>query len=177
MSGETFEALLTPHLRFVRTLVHTRVKATGHADDIIQEVLLRAYTRRDQLREEAKFRTWIWSIALNIIREHFRRDRGLVSLDEFPTLDIPDRTMSPLARVEQMEVCDWVRVSVGKLSARDQAAIRLRDIEERTLPETAAALHRSQTAAKTAHFRARRRLAVLLSDSARQAGSALLDAA
>jgi DNA-directed RNA polymerase specialized sigma24 family protein len=56
MSGETFEKLLTPHLRFVRTLVYTRVKATGHAEDIIQETLLRAYTRRDQLRAEGNFK-------------------------------------------------------------------------------------------------------------------------
>jgi DNA-directed RNA polymerase specialized sigma24 family protein len=76
-----------------------------------------------------------------------------------------------------MEACDWLRDSVAKLSARDQAAIRLRDIEERTLPEVAAALQRSQSATKTAHFRARKRLAVLLSNAGRQAGSALLEAA
>lgn len=177
MSGETFEALLTPHLRFVRTLVYTRVKDTGYAEDIIQDTLLRAYRRRDQLREEAKFKTWIWSIALNTVREHFRRDRRLVSLDEFPTLDIPDRAASPLARLERMEACDWVRHSVAKLPKRDRAAIRLRDIEGRSLPETAAALHRSQSAVKAAHFRARKRLALLLSDGDPQAGIAVLAAA
>ena len=177
MSGDTFEALLRPHLRFVRTLVYARVKTTGHADDIIQETLLRAYTRRHQLREEAKFKTWIWSIALNSIREHFRHERALVSLDEFPSLDILDRTMSPLARLERMEACDWLRHNVAKLSKRDQAAIRLRDIEEKSLSEAAAALRRSQSATKTAHFRARKRLAALLVDSGRQAGSALLEAA
>jgi RNA polymerase sigma-70 factor (ECF subfamily) len=177
MSGETFEALLTPNLRFVRRLVYTRVKATGHADDIIQETLLRAYSRRDQLREESKFKTWIWSIALNTIREYFRRERPVLSLDEFPRFDIQDRTASPLARLEHMETCEWVRDGVAKLSKRDQAAIRLRDIEEKSLPETAAALRRSESATKTAHFRARKRLAVVLSDSGRQAGSALLEAA
>lgn len=177
MSGETFEALLTPNLRFVRTLVFTRVKTTGHAEDIIQETLLRAYTHRHQLREETKFKTWIWSIALNTIREHFRRERALASLDECPRLDIPDPAVSPLARVERMEACAWVRDSVAKLSERDQAAIRLRDIEEKSLPEVAAALRRSQSATKTAHFRARKRLAVLLKDSGRQVGAAVLQAA
>jgi len=48
------------------------------------------------------------------------------------------------------------------LSARDQTAIRLRDIEERSFPEAAAALHCSLSATKTAHFRARKRLARII---------------
>jgi RNA polymerase sigma-70 factor, ECF subfamily len=166
MSEETFEALLASHLRFVRTLVHTRARGTGHADDVMQEVLLRAFTCRNQLRADSKFKTWIWSIALNTIRQHFRTERGHLSLDEFPLFDIRDRTVSPLARLDRMELCDWVRAGVAKLSVRDQAAIRLRDIEERSLPETAAALHRSESAAKIAHFRARKRLASVLRSTA-----------
>jgi RNA polymerase sigma-70 factor, ECF subfamily len=162
MSEETFEALLAPQLEFVRTLVYTRVKATAHADDIVQEVLLRAFTHRNQLRAESKFKTWIWSIALNTIRQHFRRERGLVSLDEFATVDVRDRTASPLSRLEWLETRDWVRAGMARLSKSDQATIRLRDLEERSLPETAAALHRSESAAKTAHFRARKRLAKAL---------------
>jgi len=41
-------------------------------------------------------------------------------------------------------------------------AIRLRDLEGLTLPETATALDKSESAAKSVHFRARRRLKVAL---------------
>jgi DNA-directed RNA polymerase specialized sigma24 family protein len=96
---------------------------------------------------------------LNEIRAFFRRDRGILSLEELPNFDVPDGALSPLARVEQMETRNRVRTSMARLSKRDRAAIRLRDIEERSLPDLAAALHSSQSAAKTAHFRVRRRLA------------------
>ena len=75
MSENTFEALLGPNLRSVRTLVQRRLGTSNHADDIVQEILLRAFQRRNQLRIHAKFRTWLWSIALNEIRSFYRRSR------------------------------------------------------------------------------------------------------
>ena len=170
MSGETFEALLARNLRCVRTLVQTRIGGTGYAEDVLQDILLRAFARRDQLRVQAKFRTWLWSIALNEIRAFFRRDRGIVSLNELPNLDVHDPGMSPLSRLERMELRDWIRGCIAELSERDQAAIRLRDIEERSVTETAAVLQSSVSATKTAHCRARKRLAEVIRASARPSG-------
>jgi len=72
MSGETFEELLAPTLRGVRRLVNRSLRSSGHAEDVIQEVLLRAFARRDQLRVDEKFGSWLWCIALNEIRQFFR---------------------------------------------------------------------------------------------------------
>ena len=163
MSGKTFEALLAPNLRAVQTLV--RLRTSDHAEDLVQEILLRAFTRRDQLRVQAKFRSWLWSIALNEIRSFFRRDRGTVSLEEFPNFEALDPLMSPLVRLERMERRAWVHACMAELSERDQAAIRLRDIEDKSVREAAAALNSSESAAKTAHFRARKRLAQVMASA------------
>jgi RNA polymerase sigma-70 factor, ECF subfamily len=162
MSGETFEALLAPNLPAVRKLVHTRLRMTDHADDILQQTLLRAFARRDQLRAPAKFKSWLWSIALNEIRMFFRRGHGTVSLEEFPQIDSRDRAPSPFARYEQIERSHWLESALATLSERDRAAIRLRDLDELSLTETAEALDRSEAAAKSTHFRARQRLASAL---------------
>jgi len=55
MTGETFEALLAPNLPSMRRLVQMRMRTTDHADDVIQQTLLRAFVRRDQLRASSKF--------------------------------------------------------------------------------------------------------------------------
>jgi RNA polymerase sigma-70 factor (ECF subfamily) len=163
MSENTFEALLGPNLRSVQTLVQRRLRTSGHAEDIVQEILLRAFQRRDQLRVHAKFRTWLWSIALNEIRSFFRRDRRTVSLEEFPNFEaLVDPLMPPLVRLERMERRGWVHACMAELSKRDQAVIRLRDIEDKSLREAAAALNCSESAAKVAHFRARKRLAQII---------------
>ena len=165
MSGNTFEALLGPNLRSVQTLVQRRLRTSDHAEDIVQEILLRAFQRRDQLRVHAKFRTWLWSIALNEIRSFFRRNRSTVSLEEFPNFEATAPLMPPLVRLERMEQRAWVHACMAELSERDQAAIRLRDIEDKSVREAAAALNCSESAVKAAHFRARQRLAQIMASA------------
>lgn len=163
MSGETFEALLAPALGSVRRLVRRQLRNSDHAEDVTQEALLRAFTRRNQLRADEKFGSWLRSIAMNEVRQFFRRDRGLVSLDEFPNFDARDTTASPLARFEEAERRNWVHACMVALPQRHQIVIRLRDIDGKSNREVAEALGISQAAIKSIHFRARKRLAHVIS--------------
>jgi len=162
MSNETFAALLAPNLESVQKFVQRRLKASDRAEDVVQETLLHAFHRRSQLRAPSKFKSWLYSIALNEIRMAYRKDRKLLSLDEFPTLEFRDRESSPFEKVEQTKRVEWLHSALAKLSARDRKTIRLRDLDERSLTETAAALRSSEAATKTAHFRARHRLGTAL---------------
>lgn len=168
MTGETFEALLAPNLPSVRRFVQTRLRAPDHADDVIQQTLLQAFAHRHQLRAGSKFKSWLCSIAMNEVRLFFRTDRPTVSLDEFPQIDSRDSGPSPLARAEQAEREKWLEAGMDRLSDRDRATIRLRDFEEVSLAKTAEAFALSRSAAKSTHFRARRRLADALRDMERR---------
>jgi RNA polymerase sigma-70 factor (ECF subfamily) len=149
MTGDTFEALLVPNLPSVRRFVQTRLRTSDHADDVIQQTLLRAFAHRDQLRASSKFKSWLCSIAMNEVRLFFRTDRPTISLDEFPKIDSRDSGPSPLARAGQLERVKWLEAGMDRLS----------DLEEMSLTETAEAFELSESAAKSTHFRARRRLA------------------
>src|SRR5580704_2041646 len=159
MTGDTFEALLAPNLPSVRRFVQTRLRTSDHADDVIQQTLLQAFAHRDQLRASSKFKSWLCSIAMNEVRLFFRAGRPTASFDEFPQIDSRDSGPSPLARVEEIERVEWLRAGMDRLSDRDRETIRLRDIEGMSLTETAEAFDLSESAAKSSHFRARRRLA------------------
>jgi RNA polymerase sigma-70 factor (ECF subfamily) len=158
MTGDTFEALLEPNPS-VRRFVQTRLRTSDHTDDVPQQTLLRAFAHRDQLRASSKFKSWLCSIAMNEVRMFFRTDRPTVSLDELPKIDSRDWGPSPLARVEQLERIEQLQAGMDRLSNRDRETIRLRDLEEMSLTETAEAFELSESAAKSTHFRARRRLA------------------
>jgi RNA polymerase sigma-70 factor (ECF subfamily) len=158
MTGETFEALLVPNLPSVRRFVQMRMRTSDHADDVIQQTLLRAFTHRDQLRTSSKFKSWIYSIAMNEVHMFFRTGRSTLSLHEFPQIDSRDSAPSPQARAEAMERVEWLRAGMDRLSDRDRETIRLRDLEEMSIAETAEAFELSKSAAKSTHFRARRRL-------------------
>jgi RNA polymerase sigma-70 factor (ECF subfamily) len=158
MSDEMFAALLAPHLEWVRRLVYSRLREADRADDVVQQTLLQAYTRRHQLRAHAKFRNWLWSIALNEIRMLLRRSRRCVSIEESPSFDVPDRSPSPLAQFEQQERMRRLRAGMARLTERDRTAIRLVDFHGLTAEEAAKTLDISKAAFKSTHFRARKRL-------------------
>ena len=167
MTGETFEALLAPNLPSVRRFVQMRMRTPDHADDVLQQTLLRAFAHRHQLRAGAKFRSWLCSIAMNEVRMFFRTARPTVSLHEFPQIDCRDSGASPLAKVEEMERLEWLKAGMDRLSDRDRETIRLRDLEGMSLTETAEAFELSESAAKSTHFRARQRLAGTLRSTER----------
>jgi RNA polymerase sigma-70 factor (ECF subfamily) len=158
MSEETFEALLAPNLQSVRKLVQSRLRAADHADDIVQQTLLRAFAFRHQLRSPSKFRSWIWSIALNEVRMFLRAARPFVSFEESPNRHITDPTPSPLAMCEQVETSQRLRAGMARLSPRDRTAIQLADLNELSCAEAANAMAISLSAFKSTHFRARQRL-------------------
>ena len=162
MTVDTFEALLAPNLPSVRRFVQTRLRTPDHADDVLQQTLLQAFSHRDQLRAGSKFKSWLCSIAMNQVRMFFRTSRPSMSLHEFSEIDSRDSGPSPLARVEELERLEWLRTGMDRLSDRDRDTIRLRDLEGMSLTETAEAFELSESAAKSTHFRARRRLARVL---------------
>jgi RNA polymerase sigma-70 factor (ECF subfamily) len=159
MSSETFMGLLAPNLQPLRKLLQVRLGIPVQADDVLQQALLRAFARRDQLRLRSKFKSWLWTIALNEMRMFFRGNRSTISLDEFPNIDPSDRAPSALARYEQIERLEWLREGLKKLSGRDRTVIIMRDLDGLSIAETAEALAVSETAVKSTHFRARQRLA------------------
>ena len=162
MTGDAFETLLAPNLPWMRRFVQMRLRTSDHADDVLQQTLLRAFARRHQLRASSKFKSWLCSIAINEVRMFFRTDRSTISLGQFPLIDARDSGPSPLTRVEELERLEWLQSGLKRLSDRDRETIRLRDLEGMTLAETAEAFELSESAAKSGHFRARRRLASAL---------------
>jgi RNA polymerase sigma-70 factor (ECF subfamily) len=158
MSREVFESLLAPHLLWVRTFVRTRLRTIDHADDLVQQTLLRAFVCRHQLRCPSKFRSWIGTIALNEVRAYFRSLRPGVSLNEFPSSAFADRAPSPLARCVQLEREHRLRAGMATLPARDRVAIRLVDFKGLSYAEAAGAMTVSTAAFKSTHYRALQRL-------------------
>src|ERR1700753_3335588 len=118
MSPDTFTNLLLPNMMPLRKLLQARLRAPDQVEDVFQQTLLLAFARRDQLRVESKFRSWLWSIAFNEIRGLIRAARPGFSLDEFPNLELPDHAPGPFATCEQSERAQWLYTAMSALSER-----------------------------------------------------------
>jgi RNA polymerase sigma-70 factor, ECF subfamily len=158
MSRETFEILVGANLKPVRNFVQMRLRIVDQTDDVLQQTLMQAFLRRHQLRAESKFKSWLFSIAINQIRTLRRSGRRDVSLEELPNRQFADRMPSPFSICERTEGEQRLQAGLARLTNRDRTAIRLVDIEGMTQAQAARELAISEVAFKSTHYRARRRL-------------------
>jgi len=107
-----FERLYARHksATYRYLLRHTSNRAT--ADELHQDVWLRVVRAREHYRPDARFTTWLYTLARHRLVDHFRsrRDGSTVSLDENAGSesrdaheDRPADDLDPLARVMDAE--------------------------------------------------------------------------
>lgn len=78
-----FAELVRNHQSTVRGLLRQLTSNDiSLADDLAQETFLRAYKNLRSFRGEARFSTWVYRIAYNCFREHARKRKELVGIDE-----------------------------------------------------------------------------------------------
>jgi len=120
----------------------------GRAEEVAQDVFVRAYRalqRYDRPRiRKLKLRPWLFSIAMNQIRNAARRRRApAVALDfvDGHAAPLPDPSPSPAMLAEQHD--DWrhVATAIERLSPKLRDAFVLRYVEELSYDEIAAVLN------------------------------------
>jgi RNA polymerase sigma-70 factor (ECF subfamily) len=78
-----FDALYARHKGPLYRYVLRSVKGRAEAEELFQDVWMRAIEARGRYRPEAKFSTWLYTIAHNRLVDHWRaRGLTLVSLDD-----------------------------------------------------------------------------------------------
>lgn len=161
MSGQTAEAhpaaAWQAHraelVRFVEARVHDRATA----EDIVQDVLLRAYGRAETLRDAGSVQAWLYRITRNAVVDHYRARRPAEPLPD--DLEAEDEAPGPGAR-EALARC--LRPMISQLPDAYREAVLLAEIQGLTQQETAARLGISLSGAKSRVQRARGRLHEML---------------
>lgn len=134
------------------------------ANDLAQETFVRVFKSAKSYRTEQKFSTWLFTIAANLARNHFRwRSRHPnISLDAEnaeteQTLGstLPANTPTPKEAAVAAERTAAVRAAVGNLPEDLRAAIVLCEWEERSVAEAATILDATPKAVESRLYRAR----------------------
>ena len=152
---ETYRAKL---YRFVLA----RVKDEAAAEDIVHDVLTRAYARRHTLRDRGKLGQWLYQIARNAVVDHYRRRR--------PTEELPnglaDREPDASGEAER-ELARCLTPFIKELPAHYRQAVMLAELQGLTQREVASKLGLSVSGAKSRVQRARRMLETMLLECCR----------
>jgi RNA polymerase sigma-70 factor (ECF subfamily) len=142
-----------PLLRFVVYRTGDRALAEDIVADTFERVL-RSRTRFDRRRASEK--TWIYSIALNLVRDNARREavaQRAVTRDLGPQAAAP--TANPLDAVDDR---DLVQRALATLAVEEREAIALRYGADLTLPEIAALIKEPLSTAEGRVYRGLRKL-------------------
>jgi RNA polymerase sigma-70 factor (ECF subfamily) len=161
--SDCFSVLVDRHLPAVRRHLRAMVPNEPDQEDILQEVLLKVWRHLADFRLECNLRTWMIKIAINEVRQWYRRR---TSRQVFQPLDdsgaIASMEDSPEKRLLRNEAGRAVQRGLAALPAKYRDVLVLRYIEETTGEDTATFLGMTVPAMKTRTFRARRLLATKL---------------
>ena len=162
---ELFHELIRPYERMVFLTLFSIVKNETEAEDGAQEAVISAYRHLSSFRGDAKFSTWLTTIAINEGRKRLRKAKGAAeeSIDEqiegqegeYTPAPLTDWREIPLEALERKELREALRVAVAELPDIYRQVFTLRDLEELNIEETAEALGITTGAVKVRLHRAR----------------------
>lgn len=132
------------------------------AEEITQEVFLSVYRARENYARQAKFTTWLWTIARNACID-FLRKKGEIQLDneDLPPLDeLTGDSFTPEAEAAMMRQADRAAIEkcLGGLSQSQRESISLRTFSDLSYEEIGETLHLSLASVKSLIFRAKQSL-------------------
>jgi RNA polymerase sigma-70 factor (ECF subfamily) len=162
---ELFHELIRPYERMVYLTLFSIVKNETEAEDGAQETVISAYRHLASFRGDAKFSTWLTTIAINEGRKRLRKAKRAAeeSIEEeveaherdYSPAPLTDWREIPLEALERKELREALRVAVAELPDIYRQVFTLRDLEELNVEETAQALGITTGAVKVRLHRAR----------------------
>ena len=166
--GDTraFEELVLRHKQRVLAVAQRITNNREDAEDVAQESFHKAFLHLGSFQEKSRFSTWLTRIAMNEAFMLLRKRRGVVEVlpknpddgMEPSSEAFVDQSPNPEECCSQRERKQLLTEAINRLGPTIRTAIWLRDIEERSVKETAQILGTSITAVKARVFQGRRKL-------------------
>ncbi len=138
---EAFDELVLGYQDRIYNVIHRLVGDADEAYDLAQDTFVKAFQALSSFRQDARFSTWIYRIAVNAClsrhRKHAVRKRHApISLDAtYRTgdgeirLDPPDLSEEPARNTTRRETIGLVRKAISSLDVEYRLVVLLRDME------------------------------------------------
>ncbi len=150
MDRQFFIASAQAMERSMYCIARSYLRCEADCEDALQNALLRAWEKRNTLREERYFRTWLTRILINSCKETLRRQKR-----EAPTADFPEA-----AAPQGADPALWE--SLRALDEKYRVTVILHYRDGYGIREIASILRIPESTVKTRLSRARQQLKSLL---------------
>ena len=141
-----FREIFARYAPVLLRVVRRQLARTEEANDLVQQTFLQLHRSRNDFTPGAKLRPWLFTIAINLKREHFRRvkRRPEAPLELDGRLDPAEAPRG----VEQSEAAREIRGALGRISAEQREVIELHWLEGLAFSEIAELVGASLSAVK-----------------------------
>jgi len=160
---QAFDVLVEKYQRDIYRLCYRYVNDHQDANDMAQEVFVKAYRALGRFRGDSSFSTWLYRITVNTCL-NFRASRRPPAV-ELPDA-LPDRAPGALESLERDERSRRVREAVIRLPEKQRATLILKVYHELTHEEVATILGSSVGTVKANLFHALGNLRKMLTSQA-----------
>ena len=141
-----FRELLELHRDRVYNITFRMLGNRAEAEDVAQEVFISVFKTIDQFREESKFSTWLYRVAVNHCKNRIkylarRHDKKREELDETShqangaVHGVPVRDPQPDRALEGAQMERLLQEAIGNLDDDHRIVVVLRDIEDLSIEE------------------------------------------
>jgi RNA polymerase sigma-70 factor (ECF subfamily) len=170
-----FETLYRRYEKPIFSFIYRMVLSAADAEDLCQETFIKVIRAKKKYRKTAKFKTWLFNIALNLCRDRTRRMkfRSHLSLnsaafsqdnDEIRMQQsVCDPLSDPTKRAQTNEMKALVQQAFTKLPQQERAVIILRQYHTMKFSEIAEIMNCPVGTAKSLNHRGCEKLMKALS--------------
>jgi len=156
-----FEELITIYQEKIFRMVYYRTGSRMDAEDLTQDIFMKAFRGLHTLKDKKRFGSWLFSIAVNRVRDFQKQKRLLVFFDLERDVKDPDTSNMEIHddphginHLMRQEFWGHVRRLMEKLSRWEREVFLLRFLDQLTIREIAQILSKSESAIKTHLYRA-----------------------
>jgi RNA polymerase sigma-70 factor (ECF subfamily) len=162
---EAFRQIHDQYAGRILNFLYRMVDSREDAEDLVQNVFLRAFHELNDLKDPGRFESWVYRIARNEAYQAFRKKRGEPraknpqsgeSDGDTPEIAVADRRPTPQDRLLQEELGSRIRIVLRSLPPKLREVFILAVIDEKSYAEISEIVGRSLLSVKTDIFRARR---------------------
>jgi RNA polymerase sigma-70 factor, ECF subfamily len=143
-----FDEIVQRHKNKIYNYVCRMTNDSPDAEDITQEVFIKAYVSIGTFRNDASVDTWLYRIATNLVIDRFRRGKRAPQTvpvledeeDALHELPATERDSDPAAQAQLAELQGEVKRALAALPPKLRSAIVMHDLEGLSYEEVAAAV-------------------------------------
>ena len=156
-----FQQLMDMYQEKIYRMIFFRIRSRLDAEDICQEVFIQAYKNLKRLKDPERFAGWLFRIAANRIKDHYRKQKVRAIFSFLPDVEreadaaaTAGERMDVMENLERRDFWNKVQTMLERLSRMEREVFLLRFLDDLGIREISEVINKSESTVKTHLYRA-----------------------